>query len=248
MYIGVTTALMSAIALGAVTSADTTLRSGKDTVKAHCFRPEGKGPFPALVVLHGDFGLTGWVKEQARRLASKGYVTLAIDLYRGELPKDVEEAHIIERALPQERVLRDLKAGVDYLCGQPEVRKDRLGVIGWDIGGGYALDCAIHDPRIRAVVVCYGRLPTEPKRLTNLSGSVLGIFAEKDEGISADTRKRFENAMRKAGKRLAGLHVLKGVGNGFMDPDSPYREGPPSTAAATEAWRRIDDYLAVELK
>jgi carboxymethylenebutenolidase len=225
-----------------------TLRSGKEAVQAHCFRPEGKGPFPALVVLHGDFGLTDWVKKQARRLADKGYVTLAIDLYRGELPKDVEEAHILERALPEERVLRDLKAAADYLAGRTEVRKERLGIIGWDMGGGYALEGAIHDSRFRAVVICYGRLATDSTRLSKLNGSVLGLFAEKDEGISPDTRKRFQDAMRKAGKRLAGLQVFDGVDNGFMNPESPYREGTPSATAVAEAWRRIDAYLAAELK
>jgi carboxymethylenebutenolidase len=241
--------MLTAITFAAgVKTENITLRSGKDAVQAHCFRPERKGPFPAVIVLHGDFGLTAWVKKQARRLADKGYVTLAVDLYRGELPKDVEEAHILERALPEERVLRDLKAAADYLASRADVRKDRLGVIGWDMGGGYALEGAIHDARFRAAVVCYGRLATDSKRLSKLNGSVLGIFAGKDEGISSDTRKRFENAMRKAGKRLAGLHVFNGVDNGFMDPDSPYREETPSAAAVAEAWNRIDAYLAAELK
>jgi len=225
-----------------------TLRSGKEGAKAYSYRLDGKGPFPALLVLHGDFGLTGWVKKQAKRLAEKGYATLAIDLYRGELPKDIEEAHILERALPEERVLRDVKAGADYLASRTYVRANRLGIIGWEMGGGYALEGAMHDARLRAVVICYGRLFTAPRPLTRLSGSVLGIFAEKDEGISPDTRKRFHEAMAKAGKRLAGLHVFAGADNGFMDPESPYRDGPPSSAAVAGAWRTIDAYFAAELK
>jgi len=116
------------------------------------------------------------------------------------------------------------------------------------MGGGYALEGAMHDVRLRAVVICYGRLFTDPKRLSKLSGSVLGIFAEKDEGISPDTRKRFQNAMAKAGKHLSGLHVFAGADNGFMDPESPYRDSPPSAAAIAGAWRAIDAYLAAELK
>jgi carboxymethylenebutenolidase len=224
------------------------LRSGKDTVKGFLYRPVGKGPFPAILVLHGDFGPTDWVKKQAKRLATKGYIALAIDLYRGELPKDVEEAHILERALPEERVLRDLKAAVDYLTARPQVRKDRIGIMGWDMGGGYALDGAINDERLRAVVVCYGRLRTDPKTLARIKSSVLGIFAGNDQGISPETIKRFQKAMAKAGKRLAGAHVIPGVPNGFMDSASPYLSRPAPPAAITEAWRRIDEYFDKELR
>src|SRR4051794_26426778 len=71
-------------------------RVGAPTAKAARFRPAGKGQFPAVVVVHGDFGPTAWVKKQAARLAARGYLTLAIDLYGGKLPKDVDEAHILE--------------------------------------------------------------------------------------------------------------------------------------------------------
>lgn len=223
------------------------LTSGKEKVTAYRYRPAGDGPFPALVVLHGDFGLTPWVQQQARRLAEKGHVTLAVDLYRGELPKDIEEAHILERALPEERVLRDLKAAVDHLSARPDVSKDRLGIIGWDMGGGYALAGAVHDRRLRAVVTCYGRLITDAKMLGKLNASVLGIFAGKDEGVSPETIARFGAAMKKASKSLA-TQVFTEAGSGFMDPDSPNHEGPPAKIAIIDAWRRIESFLNSELR
>src|SRR5262245_412695 len=223
-------------------------KAGKDAVKAVLYRPAGKGPFPAVVVVHGDFGPTKWVKGQAKRLAGQGYVTLAVDLYRGELPKDVVEAHILERGLPEDRVQADLKAAVDLLAGRPEVRKDALGILGWDMGGGHALDAAARDGRLRAVVVCYGRVPTEPKSLAGLRGSVLGVFAGKDEGIPPKTLEQFRAAMHRAGKRLAGLHVYPDCDNGFLDPTSPYLSGPPPAAAVADAWGRIEKYLAAELR
>jgi carboxymethylenebutenolidase len=223
------------------------LRSGKDTVKSFLYRPEGKGPFPAILVLHGDFGPTEWVKKQARELAKKGYLTLVIDLYHGEMPKDIEEAHILERALPEERVLRDVKAAVDFLAANPSVRKDRIGIFGFDMGGGYALDGAIQDPRVRTTVICYGRLRTDPKVLAKMKSSVLGIFAGADEGISPDTIKQFQKAMKKAGKQVEP-HIIPGVENGFLDPASPYLSRPTPPATIADAWRRIDAYLHAELK
>src|SRR5262249_43080459 len=58
-------------------------RAGKETVRGTLYRPAGKGPWPAVVVVHGEFGPTTWVKKQTARLAQQGYVSLAVDLYRG---------------------------------------------------------------------------------------------------------------------------------------------------------------------
>jgi carboxymethylenebutenolidase len=223
-------------------------RSGKETVRAVLCRPAGKGPFPAVVVVHGDFGLTKWVKEQAGRLAAKGYVALAIDLYRGEVAKDLEEAHILDRGLPENRALGDLKAAVDYLSALPGVNAECVGALGWDMGGGYALDAATRDRRLRAVVVCYGRLTTDAKLLAGLHAPVLGIFAAKDEGIPPETLKRFRAAMEKAGKRVAGLHIYPNCNTGFMDPASPYLTGPHPAAAVADAWSKIEGFFAGELK
>jgi carboxymethylenebutenolidase len=225
-----------------------TYRSGNDTASGLLCRPAGGGPFPAVVVVHGGFGLTDWEKEQARRLCDRGYAVLAVDLYRGQVGTDVLDAHILERGLPEDRVWADLKAAVDYLAGRPEVRSDALGILGWDMGGGYALDAAIRDPRLRAVVVCYGRLTTDPELLRPLRASVLGIFAGKDEGISPETRKQFQAAMHQAGKRVAGLHVYPDCGHGFLNPSGAHAPAGPAAEAAADAWDQIETYLAAELR
>ena len=69
----------------AATPKDVTYKSGDETVKATLYTPEGKGPFPALIVIHEWWGLNDWVKGQASKLADEGYVTLAVDLYRGKV-------------------------------------------------------------------------------------------------------------------------------------------------------------------
>jgi carboxymethylenebutenolidase len=218
--------------------------SRQETVRGLLHRPAGEGPFPALVVVHGDVGLSDGVKEQARRLAEHGYVTLAVDLYHGETPGDLMDAHILGRALPDDRVLADLKGAVDYLSVRSDVRSGAVGILGWDMGGGYALDAARADPRLRAVVVCYGRLITDPALLAPLNGSVLGVFAGKDEGITPDTIRRFEAAMNQAGKRVAGIHVYPDCDPGFLEPSSA---GTAAAEARADAWTKIDAYLAAEL-
>src|SRR5205085_12460238 len=115
---------------------------------------------------------------------------------------------------------------------------------GWDMGGGHALEAAARDRRLRALVICYGRLVTDPARLAGLQAPVLGIFAGKDEGIPPETVKRFRAALEKAGKRVAGLHTYPACENGFLDPASPYLTAKPPAAAVADAWRRIEAFLA----
>jgi len=224
-----------------------TYQVGQETLKATCAIPAGKGPFPTLLVLHGDFGATPWVKAQATRFAKLGYVTLTPDLYRGKLAKDIEEAHILDRGLDDSKVLAELKAALTALAARADVTKDKIGVLGFDMGGGYGLDLAIADPRVKATILCYGRVTTDAAKLQTLQGPVLGIFAGKDAGIPKATRDQFENAMKKAGKRLT-LHVAPDSDTAFLDPSSPYTNGQPNHAAVAEAWRRMESFLTDALK
>ena len=223
-------------------------RSGKDTVRGFLCRPAGNGPFPAMVVVHGDFGLNDTVKGQARGLAERGYLALAVDLYRGEVPGNVLDAHILSRGVPDERVRADLKGATDWLAARPDVRPGALGIIGWDTGGGYALDAACADSRLRAVVDCGGPLLTDPDLLAPLRAPVLAVFAGKDAGYAPETVRQFEAAMKKAGKRVAGVHVYEECGPDFLDPGSPDGAGKPAADARADVWKHIEAYLAGELK
>jgi carboxymethylenebutenolidase len=218
--------------------------AGATTLKGQVIRPAGTGPFPAVIVVHGDHGPTFAIQDNARRLADAGFLTLVVDLYRGEKVADLLEAHIMDRGLPEERVIGDLRAGLEYLTTRPDVRPGKVGIIGFDSGGGNALDFARVEPRISAAVICYGRLTTDPALLKTLNASVLGIFAEKDVGIDEATRKSFVQAMEKAGKTVAGMYVFAGCEHGFLLSRSK-TEGPADKVA--EAWQRIVEYLKAEL-
>ncbi|HEY7157678.1 MAG TPA: dienelactone hydrolase family protein [Gemmataceae bacterium] len=224
---------------------------GKESVEGFLCRPEKEGKrWPGLLLIHDANGLDSWVKDQAYRQASRGYVVLAVDLYRGETAKDVMEAHILERGLPEDRVRGDLKAAVDYLAGRDDVRDDKLGVAGFGMGGGYALETAVHDGRLRAVVNCYGRLITDPKQLASLRARVFYIYAVKDKGTTGDTIAQFVQAMNKAGKgdQLENMPGFFGCGYGFLDPANWSTYGQPEIIDVEKAWRLIDEFLDRQLK
>src|SRR5438094_5785004 len=112
--------LLSAVLSAAeVTGKMITIKSGEDDIQAYLAVPEGKGPFPAIVVIQEWWGLNDWIKENAKRFAEKGYVALAPDLYRGKVTDEMKVASQFRKGMPQDRALRDLKGAVDYLSSMP---------------------------------------------------------------------------------------------------------------------------------
>ena len=89
-----------------VKSQDVSLPSGSETIAGYLAAPESPGKHPALVVIHEDWGLTDWVKEQTRKLAGQGYVALAVDLYRGQVAHDPALAYELMVSTPPERALQ----------------------------------------------------------------------------------------------------------------------------------------------
>lgn len=227
-----------------VTTTSISYKSGEETVTGYLAVPEGKGPFPALVVIHEWWGLNDWIKENARRFAGQGYVALAVDLYRGKVATDVDLAHELSRGLPEDRALRDLKAAVAYVRSRPDVEKNHIGSVGWCMGGGYSLTLALHQADLRACVICYGRLVTDKDALAKVGASVLGIFGGHDRGIPVESVRQFEKALKAAGKDVT-LHLYEHAGHAFMNPNN---KGGYRQADAEDAWKQIDEFFARTLK
>lgn len=228
----------------AATPKDVSYKSGDETVQAVLYTPEGKGPFPGIVVIHEWWGLNDWVKEQAAKISDLGYVTLAIDLYRGKVGTTPEEAHEIMRGVPEDRAKRDLHAAVEFLGSQANVKKDRLGAIGWCMGGGYALDVALQEPTLKADVINYGHLATDPESIAKIDASVLGIFGGQDRGIPVEDVKKFEQELKRQSKKVE-IVIYPDAGHGFENPNNTagYR-----AADAADAWQHTVKFFALTLK
>ena len=227
----------------AADSKSVSYKSGDETVQALLYTPPGKGPFPAVIVIHEWWGLNDWVKEQASKLSDQGYEALAVDLYRGKVATTPEMAHEIVRGVPEDRAKRDLHAAFLFLQSQPNVRKDRIGAIGWCWGGGFSLDVALQESTLAADIINYGHLATDSEALKKINAPILGIFGAKDLGITPDDVRQFETAMKKLGKKIE-TKIYDDAGHGFENPSSKdYRP-----EAAADAWKRIVAFFAEHLK
>jgi carboxymethylenebutenolidase len=227
----------------AATAKSVSYKSGDDTVQALIYTPEGKGPFPGILVIHEYWGLNDWVKEQASKLSDLGYVALAVDLYRGKVATTPDEAHEIMRGVPDDRAARDLHAAFEFLKSQPNVKKDRIASIGWCMGGGYSFNVALQEPTLMADVINYGHLATDPRSLSLINASIIGIFGGQDRGIPVEDVKKFEQSMKQMGKKVE-IVIYPDAGHAFENPNN--KAGYRADDAA-DAWKRTVKFLAETL-
>jgi carboxymethylenebutenolidase len=201
--------------------------------------PTGAGPHGAVIVIHEWWGLTDRTRDDADRLAYRGFVTLAVDLYRGRTTQSPDTAHELMRGLNDDRALGDLEAAFSYLSQRPDVDPSRIGVVGWCMGGGYALNLAVDQPKLRAAVVNYGKLVSDSGKVAKIRAAFLGNFAGQDQGISAADVQAFQKQLQQTDSDV-DIKIYPSDGHAFMNPSNTkgYDE-----VSAKDAWERIDGFF-----
>ena len=221
-----------------------TFPSGDSTGQGVLYLPKGHGAHPALIVIHEWWGLNDWIKQEAAGYADKGYVALAVDLYRGQVATTPDLAHELSRGLPQDQGVRDLTSALAWLRARKDVDANRIGAVGWCMGGGFAIQLAVAAPTLKAVAVNYGALPTDRSALGQIHATVLGNFGGQDRGITPDSVHAFEAAMQSLGKPV-DAKIYPDAGHAFENPNNAtgYR-----AADAADALGRVDRFFAETLQ
>lgn len=219
-------------------------KSGDETVSGFLALPDGGGKHPALVVIHEWWGLNDQVKSDAEKFANQGYVALALDLYRGKVATTPDEAHELMRGVPEDRGMRDLEAAFAYLASRADVKTDKIGSVGWCMGGGWSIKLAVNEPKLAACAVNYGPLPTDPANIARIKAPVLGNFGADDRGITPESVRTFDAAMKSAGKSV-DVKIYDGAGHAFENPNNKEGYRPQATA---DAWSRMDAFFKKTLQ
>lgn len=154
------------------------------------------GPFPGLVLLHDDRGLSAHTRDLVMRFAQTGYYVVAPDLFEGQHPMTDAEANALEKQyLPTgaEKVAASLGAlESHHKCNK------KMALIGWDYGGTLAYDVAFTRPDVMATVSFYGDPVPYLGRFSEAKHPIMAIFGEADEIWQEHERKLRTELIRTA--------------------------------------------------
>lgn len=175
----------------------------------------GSGSGPGVVVIQEWWGLNENIMNICDDLANEGFVALAPDLYHGKMTAEPDEAGKLMMSMKMEEAAKEMSGAVDYLAGLDAATGDKVGSIGFCMGGGLSLILASLKPQVGACVMYYGVLPTQPE-LANLQGAVLGHFAENDQWVGPAAARDLEQRIKDAGKQVE-FHIYPGTEHGFFN-------------------------------
>src|SRR3984957_6165885 len=230
--------------------------------KAWVLTPEGKGSWPGVFFYMDGFGIRPAMVEMASHIAKQGYVVLLPDLYYrfgayGPYdPKEVLKGDFraiigpIMASTDNHKAAEDTSAFLSYLDSRNDVAGDKVGTVGFCMGGGMALTAAGYYPdRVAAAVSFHGGnlatdLPVSPHLLVpKIKAEVYVAGADKDHGYPPEMAQRFEDALTKAGVRHK-CEIYEGKMHGWMKPDMPVYDAQ----AAERGWKELFSLYARTLK
>jgi len=204
---------------------------------------DATGSLPGLIIIHEWWGLNDNIKATAERLAAEGYVTLAVDLYNGEVADTGKQAMKLMEGLNtgKEAALSNLGQAYKYLSATADAQK--IGVVGWCLGGRWSLQTALLLPeKIDATVIYYGQLETDKDKLATLNMPILGLFAGEDPVVPRDSVEAFRKGLTELGKP-ANIYVYEDAKHAFANPSGMAYDAE----AAEDAWAKTLEFLSKNL-
>ena len=211
-------------------------------IPAYRARPASAGPFPVILVVQEIFGVHEHIKDVCRRLAKRGFLAVAPELYarQGDVSKlsDIPEILKIVGQVPDAQVMQDLDATVRWVEQTGEGNVNLLGITGFCWGGRIVWLYAAHNPQLKAGVAWYGRLVGEKTALTpqhpvdiaaKLHAPVLGLYGGADQGIPAETVEQMQTALKAASKPADASQII-------VYPDTPHGFHADSRPSYRKQW------------
>ncbi|MGI8548310.1 MAG: dienelactone hydrolase family protein [Gemmatimonadaceae bacterium] len=217
--------------------------SGSGTTPGYLSLTE-TGSGPGLVLIQEWWGLVDHIKILADRFAAAGFVTLAPDLYHGDTARSPDQAQKMLMALDIDRAGNEIHAAANHLLAMPQVRPNKIGVIGFCMGGQLALYAATEYPdAIAACVDFYGIHPNVNIDATKLQVPVLAHFGNTDALVTNGTAPALMQKFSDAGKFVDTYYY--DAGHAFFNDTRPEAY---NADAASLAWDRTLAFLRDNLR
>jgi carboxymethylenebutenolidase len=153
----------------------------KGTMDSYFAKPEGTGPFPSVIVIHEIFGLNDNIRQITQQFAEQGYAALAVDLFanRNRAICMMQIFYGMMFKPLDNSMLADLNSTFNFLKQIPGVDANRIGSVGFCMGGAYALQMAITTKGMKAASVFYGANP-KPLEAVAQACPIIGSYPDKD--------------------------------------------------------------------
>jgi carboxymethylenebutenolidase len=203
--------------------------------------PDGDGPFPGVVVIHEAYGLNDHIRDVTRRFADAGYAALGADLFTGRNRAVCMTRYMAGMLLGSVNRygVDDLKASLTYLAKKHEVDPQRLGAIGFCMGGSFAIAWACTDSRLKAIAPFYGVNP-RPLEVVRRLCPVVGSYPEDD--FTARAGRTLDEALDRHGI-AHDIKVYPKTSHSFFNDTRPSY----NRDAADDSWHRVLDFFAARL-
>lgn len=202
-----------------------------ETLMGYLAYPSSGEAVPAIIVIQEWWGLNDHIKDVARRFANEGFVVLAPDLYHGQVATEPDEARKLVMELDNAEAVKEIEQAIAYLQEQDYVSGDKVGVVGYCMGGGLVLRTALASDDVGAGVVYYGS-PLDPAEAGEVKAPIL-TFVGTEDNIPVDAIEAMHAAFTEAGIKNE-YEVYDGAQHAFFnDTRESYNE-----QAATDAWPR----------
>lgn len=228
--------------LAAVTNTRIPAGNGVE-IAAYIARPSTPGPHPAVIMVHEFWGLNSSITKKADLLAQEGYVVIAPSMFRENTTDLLPRAIYQVVSTPTEQINADAEAVFQWLATQPDVRADRIAIMGFCFGGRTSLQYSFQQPQLAATVIFYGSVEAAPEKLTSLSGPVLGIFGEADSSIPLEEVRAFESGLQATGVPHQ-ISIYPGQPHAFVQSV----EGIQAGGAQGQAWAELTAFLKENLQ
>jgi carboxymethylenebutenolidase len=204
--------------------------------------PEGAGPFPGVVVIHEAYGLNDHIRGVTRRFADAGYAALGADLFTGRNRAICMTRYMLGQlsGSVNRPGVDDLKAALTYLARLEEVDPQRLGAIGFCMGGGFAIAWACTDSRLKAIAPFYGTNP-RPLEVMRRACPVVGSYPGDD--FTARAGRALDDVLDRY-RIEHDIKVYPGTKHAFFNETRQAY----ARDAAEDSWRRVLAFFAKHLE
>jgi carboxymethylenebutenolidase len=225
-------------------------------MRAYRAEPQGKTRLATVLVVSEIFGVHEYIQDVCRRLAHRGYLAIAPDLYarQGDPSKYTEVSKLMSEVvskIPDTQVLGDLDATAKWAAGHGG-DADKLGIIGFCWGGRYVWLYSAHNPKLKVGAAWYGALRGKTDgeiRIAfpvdvagKLHAPIRGAYGADDTGITQDDVQAMREALSKGSAAAKGsvIDVYPGAGHAFHADYRPsYRK-----EAAEQSWTRMLEWFS----